>query len=129
MFAAKLIIPNMKPAELEERLIDFSVEIISVVESIPNTKSGNHLSGQLLRSGTSVSLNYGEAQAAKSTKDFVHKMKVVLKELRESLNCIRIIQKANLHDNIKLIRIIKKENNELVAIFVASLKTASKSNK
>jgi len=73
----------MNKFDLEERLIDFSVLIIEIVNDMPNSKVENHLSGQLVRSGTSVSLNYGEAQSGESRKDFIHKMKVVLKELRE----------------------------------------------
>ena len=73
----------MNKFDLEERLIDFSVLIIEIINEMPNSKAGNHLSGQLVRSGTSVSLNYGEAQSGESRKDFIHKMKVVLKELRE----------------------------------------------
>ncbi len=68
----------MKKFDLQERLISFSVLIIEIVNDIPNTKAGNHLSGQLVRSGTSVSLNYGEAQSAESRRYFIHKMKVIL---------------------------------------------------
>lgn len=74
----------MDKQKLEDRLIDFTVLIIEIVNEMPNTKAGNHLSGQLVRSGTSPALNYGEAQSAESRKDFIHKVKVVLKELRES---------------------------------------------
>lgn len=81
------------PRDLEERLIDFAVRIINVVDALPNTKVGNHIAGQLLRSGTSPAPNYGEAQSAESRKDFVHKMKVALKELRETLIWLRIIQR------------------------------------
>ena len=70
----------MNKFDLEDRLIDFSVLIIKIVNGMINTKAGNHLSGQLVRSGTSVALNYGEAQSAESRKDFIHKMKIVLKE-------------------------------------------------
>jgi four helix bundle protein len=72
----------MNKQDLEERLIAFSVLMIEIVNEMPNNKAGNHLSGQLVRSGTSVSLNYGEAQSAESKRDFIHKMQVVLKELR-----------------------------------------------
>jgi len=75
-----------KKFALDERLIDFAVEIVGLIESLPNSKSGNHLGGQLLRSGTYPSLNYGEAKAAESKKDFIHNIKICLKELRESLN-------------------------------------------
>jgi len=73
----------MDKSNLEERLINFAVLIIKITNELANTKAGNHLGGQLIRSGTSPALNYGEAQSAESRKDFVHKIKVVLKELRE----------------------------------------------
>jgi len=93
----------MKRFDLEERLINFSVLIIEIVNEIPNTKAGNHLSGQLVRCGTSVSLNYGEAQSGESRKDFIHKMKVVLKELRETYVCLKIICRTKLlNQKIKL---------------------------
>ena len=112
--------------DLEERLIDFSVLIIEIVNEMPNTKAGNHLVGQLVRSGTSVSLNYGEAQSAESRRDFIHKMKVVLKELRETFVNLRIIHKSKLYvDENKIIK-AKQENNELISIFVKSIETAEK---
>lgn len=64
----------MNKFDLEERLTDFAVKIIEIVDDIPNSKAGNHLSGQLVRSGTSPALNYGEAQSAESRKDFIHKV-------------------------------------------------------
>lgn len=73
-----------KKFDLEDRLINFAVRIAEIVESLPNTRAGNHIAGQLIRSGTSPALNYGEAQSAESRSDFIHKIKVVLKELRES---------------------------------------------
>lgn len=72
----------MNKHDLEERLINFAVLIIEIVESMPDTKAANHLAGQLLRSGTSPALNYGEAQSGESRKDFIHKIKIALKELR-----------------------------------------------
>ncbi len=83
----------MTPQELEDRLIDFASRIIDLVEALPKTPAGKHLGGQLLRSGTSPALNYGEARAAESGPDFRHKMKVCLKELRETYVCLRIIEK------------------------------------
>jgi four helix bundle protein len=71
--------------DLENRLIQFAVLIIKSAESLNNTKAGNHIAGQLVRSGTSPALQYGEAQGAESRNDFIHKLKVLLKELRESL--------------------------------------------
>ena len=73
------------PRDLEDRLIDFAVRIINVIDALPNTKVGNHIGGQLLRSGTSPAPNYGEAQSAESRKAFVHKMKIASKELHETL--------------------------------------------
>jgi four helix bundle protein len=72
-----------KKYDLEERLLDFSMNIIAIVERLPDSKVCNHLGSQLLRSGTSPALNYGEAQAAESKRDFIHKLRIVLKELRK----------------------------------------------
>ena len=77
--------------DLEDRLIDFAVRIIRLAESLPKTKVGNHVSGQLIRCGTSPAPNYGEAQSAESRADFIHKMKVSLKELRETRVWLLII--------------------------------------
>ena len=85
----------MTRKELEGRLIDFAVMAIEISESLLKTKAGNHLSGQLVRSGTAPALNYGEAQDAESDKDFVHKFKVVLKELRETLIALKIVTRQN----------------------------------
>ena len=116
----------MNKYDLEERLIEFSVLIIEIVKETPNSKSGNHLSGQLVRSGTSVSLNYGEAQSGESRKDFIHKMKIVLKELRETYICLKIIHKTKLYKTETKIAKAKKENDELISIFVKSVETAQK---
>jgi four helix bundle protein len=111
--------------DLDERLLDFSVGIIGITETLPNTRAGNHIAGQLLRSGTSPHPNHGEAQAAESAKDFVHKMSICLKELRESLRWLRLIEKAELIENYSSLQATIKECDELVRIFVASIKTAS----
>ena len=113
--------------DLEERLIDFAARCIKVAESLPNTRAGQHLSDQLTRSGTSPALNYGEAQGAESRKDFVHKMKVCLKELRETLICLKIIIRAELLAEEKLNPLIN-EANELISIFVISIKTAKQND-
>ena len=117
---------KMNKYDLEERLIEFSVLIIEIVNETPNSKSGNHLSGQLVRSGTSVSLNYGEAQSGESRKDFIHRMKIVLKELRETYICLKIIHKTKLYKTETKIAKAKKENDELISIFVKSIETAQK---
>ncbi|MFH0866288.1 MAG: four helix bundle protein [Bacteroidota bacterium] len=64
---------------MEDRLIKFAIRMMEISEKLPNTKAGNHISGQLVRSGTSPALNYGEVQAAESRADFTHKIKVILK--------------------------------------------------
>ena len=116
----------MNKFDLEERLINFAVLIIEIANELPNTKAGNHLSGQLVRSGTSPALNYGEAQSGESRKDFIHKIKVVLKELRETLVCLKIIFKTKMYKSINTIQFAMKENNELISIFVKSVETAQK---
>ena len=115
----------MKPIDLEERLTDFAVHVMNVVEALPDTKSGNHVARQLVRSGTSPAPNYGEAQSAESKRDFIHKMKVALKELRETLIWLKIIERKLLCDQTCM-QGIMVECNELIAIFVKSIKTSEK---
>lgn len=118
----------MKKNELEERLIDFAANIILFTDYIQKSYAGNHLSGQIIRSSTSPALNYGEAQSAESKRDFIHKMGICLKELRETLNCLKIIERAKLSSSEELKDKLKKEANELISIFVASIKTAKNNN-
>jgi four helix bundle protein len=113
----------LKPQDLENRLIDFAVTIVGIVEALPDSKAGNHIGGQLIRSGTSPAPNYGEAQSAESRKDFVHKMKISLKELRETMVWLKIIARKNFSPRHEVVRAIS-ECHELIAIFVASTKTA-----
>ena len=119
----------MKTFDLEERLIAFSVIIVEMTKQMSNSYAVSHLSKQLLRSGTSVSLNYGEAQSGESRKDFVHKMKIVLKELRETFIYLKIIERTQLYKNQAAIEKIKQENNELISIFVKSIATAQRNLK
>lgn len=119
---------KVTPQEMEERLIEFASRIIDMVEALPRTAAAKHLGGQILRSGTSPALNYGEAQAAESRDDFVHKMKVCLKELRETLVCLKLVSKRNWFSEGKLTPLVA-ENNELVSMFVASTKTATSQSK
>ncbi len=114
----------MTKHDLENRLIAFSTLIIEISESLSNSLAGNHLSGQILRSGTSVSLNYGEAQSAESRKDFIHKIKVILKELRETMICLKLIKNRHLVSKIAVLDEALIENNELISIFVKSIQTA-----
>ena len=116
---------KMTPQELEDRLIAFASRIIDLVEALPKRNAAaKHLGGQLLRSGTSPALNYGEVRAAESTVDFVHKMKVCLKELRETLVCLKLIRLRKWFPDSQLEPLIV-ENNELISIFVSSLKTST----
>jgi four helix bundle protein len=112
-----------KPYDLEERLIDFAVVVIDIVEVMPKSKAGNHIANQLVRSGTSPAPNYGEARGAESKKDFVHKLRIALKELRETLIRLKISAKKNFCDSSRIEPAIN-ECEELIAIFVASTKTA-----
>ena len=115
----------MKPIfDLEERLINFAVNIVKFVEELPEKKSLIHLGKQLLRSGTSPALNYGEAQSGESRKDFIHKMKIVLKELRETSIGHKIISRSGLLTGREGLKLILKENMELISIFVKSIQTA-----
>jgi four helix bundle protein len=117
-----------KEFNLEDRLIDFAVRIIFVAESLPKTKAGNHIAGQLIRCGTAPAPNYGEAQDAESRADFIHKMKISLKELRETKIWLLITGKANLIKPASKLELLIDETNQLISIFVASVKTA-KQNK
>src|SRR6266852_5898392 len=111
--------------ELEERLIDFAVRIVKLSANLPRTPAGKHIAGQILRSGTSPAPNYGEARGAESHADFVHKLRIVLKELNESSIWLRVIERSRILKPELLTEIIH-ENNELCRIFTASLATARK---
>ncbi|MHC4176992.1 MAG: four helix bundle protein [Planctomycetota bacterium] len=112
--------------DLQDRLIGFAVRVMNVVEALPNNRIGNHVAGQLLRSGTSPAPNHGEAQGAESRKDFVHKMKIALKELRETHVWLLMIQRRPLIDPQEKLAPIIRECNELISIFVTSIKTAER---
>ena len=118
--------PNSTKFDLEERLISFSIQIIKLTDILPLTKAGNALGGQIIRSGTSPALNYGEAQSAESRKDFIHKLKIILKELRETYVCLKIINGSAIIQDKILIDNTMKECNELISIFVKSIATAKK---
>ena len=112
--------------DLEDRLIDFAVRIIRAAESLPKNKAGNHIAGQLMRCGTSPAPNYGEAQAAESRADFIHKMKVCLKELRETRVWLLLLVKANLIKPAAKLDTLIDECNQLISIFVTSISTTRK---
>jgi four helix bundle protein len=108
---------------LEERLINFAVLVLEITEKLPETKGSSHLSGQLVRCGTAPALYYGEAQSAESRKDFIHKMKIALKEMRESMICLKIIERKRYLADQSIVNSLT-EVNELISIFVKSIETA-----
>jgi four helix bundle protein len=110
--------------DLEDRLIEFGVRIIRLAEALPKTKVGNHIAGQIIRSGTSPTPNYGEAQSAESRPDFIHKMQVCLKELRETRVWLLMTAKANLVKSASQLDPLIDENNQLISIFVTSINTS-----
>ena len=112
--------------DLQDRLIDYAVRIINLSEALPNTKAGKHVSSQMLRSGTSPAPNYGEAQSAESPADFVHKLKISLKELRETEIWLKIIVKAEMIKPASQLVPILQETGELIAILFTSIETAKK---
>lgn len=109
--------------DLEDRLINFASSVIDVIESLPTNRAANHLAGQLVRSGTSPALSYGEAQSGESRRDFIHKMKVELKELRETRIALKVIRLRK-YISEKVTDDTIKETNELISIFVKSIATA-----
>lgn len=120
-----LVEEEKKEYNLENRLIQYAILTSDIAEILPNNKLGNHLSGQLIRSGTAPALIYGEVQGAESRKDFIHKMKLILKELRETkINLLIVKRKPLLQENVNLEKAID-ETIQLVLIFASSIKTAN----
>ncbi|GIK61084.1 MAG: four helix bundle protein [Ignavibacteriota bacterium] len=117
---------NNKKYDLEDRLIEFAVLVITIAENLKNTRAGNHIAGQIVRSGTSPALNYGEAQSAESLSDFIHKFKILLKELRETRVALKITKRVPLIIDIEPVDKGLIECNELISIFVKSIDTAKK---
>jgi four helix bundle protein len=112
--------------DLEDRLLDFAARIIRVSESMKPTPAGRHVGDQLLRSGTSPFANHGEAEGAESLNDFVHKLRICYKELRESRRWMRLAQRADLLEQPECLTPLLDEADELIRIFAASLRTAEK---
>jgi four helix bundle protein len=110
--------------DLEDRLIRYAILVITIAESLPKTAVGLQLSGQMIRSSTSAALNYGEAQCAESPKDFIHKIKVILKELRETNVNLRITDGLGIAPDKPKVKQALQETGELIAIFLKSVDTA-----
>ena len=114
--------------DLEDRLLDFAVAIVELTDDLPNTRAGNHIAGQLLRCGTSPYGYHGEVESAESRKDFIHKLKVCLKELRETRRWLRLVSRLKKVNEDPHLVPCRAEAEELIRIFVASVRTAEKRN-
>jgi len=115
-----------KGDDIQERLIDFAVDMIKLCATLPKSSAGKHVAGQLLRCGTSPAPNYGEARGAESRKDFVHKLGIVLKELNESGIWLQIIKRSEMLTS-GVVNQLANERTELSKIISASIRTAGKS--
>jgi four helix bundle protein len=113
----------MTKEELQNRLIDFAVSVITLTESVKKNEAGLALIKQVVRSCTSPALNYGESIGAESTRDFIHKLNIVLKELRETWVTLTILQRAHLCSEEENLKKALDENNQLISIFVKSVNT------
>ncbi len=117
-----------KGDDIQDRLINFAVEIIKLSSALPKTKAGNHIARQLLRCGTSPAPNYGEARGAESMKDFIHKLGIVLKELNESGIWLEMIKRSAML-RLEVIQPLMQECTELSKIIASSIRTASANKK
>ena len=121
---------NRKPAyDLEDKLLKFAADMVELTESLPNTRAGNHIAGQLLRCGTSSLSNHGEVEAAESRRGFLHKLRICLKELRETKRWLRLVGRAKKIGTPANFNTCCKEVEELIRIFVASVRTAERNAK
>ena len=112
--------------DLEDRFVDYTCRMIDVVEALPNTRAGNYIAGQLVRSCHSPAFNYWEAQGAESRNYFIHKMGVILKELKECRTAIKIIIEKQMIKPVLKLDPIYKETEELIAIIGKNISTAEK---
>lgn len=114
--------------DLEDRLIDFAVRIINVADALPKTAAGRHIAGQILRCGTSGAPHYAEARGAESRADFVHKLKIALKELNETCVWLRMVCRSDLQKP-ELMEALIEENRQLSRILNASIATAKRKSR
>ncbi len=112
--------------DLEERLLKYAARVIRLSSKLPRDRSGNHIASQFLRSGTSPLGNHAEAQSAESPADFEHKLRVCLKELRESYRWLRLIHYVPMVKNPKRLAPLLDETDQLIRIFVTSVETAER---
>lgn len=114
--------------DLEDRLVEFASRIIDVVENLPNNRAGNYIAGQMIRCGLAPALLYGEAQGSESSEDFIHKIKIVLKELKETRVCLKLIIRKEMIKPVSRLNGVINECEELIKIIARSIETA-KNNK
>lgn len=112
--------------DLEERMLEFASVVIDVTEKLPNTRAGNHIANQFLRAGTSPYGNHGEAESAESAQDFIHKMKICLKELRETHRWARLVERKRWLADDRQMSLVLAEGDQLIRIFKASVRTAER---
>jgi four helix bundle protein len=117
-----------KGDDIQERLIDLAVSIVKFTTKLPKSSIGRHVSGQLLRSGTSPAPDYAEARSAESSKDFIHKLKISLKELNETAVWLQIIIRSEMIPGEECMD-LQKECDELCKIISASVRTSKKRRK
>jgi four helix bundle protein len=117
-----------KVNELERRLISFASRIMHVSSRLPRNEQGHHIAAQILRSGTATAANYGEARGAESRADFIHKLRIVLKELNETAVWLQLIVESSLLPS-EMIAAIVAENRELCRVIAASIRTARTSDR
>ena len=120
--------PKRAKYDLEDRLLNFAVQVIELTEILPNTRAANHIAGQLLRSGTSPYGNHGELESAESRKDFIHKLRICLKELRETRRWLRLLARLKKFKAPPTLPECLNEAEELMRIFVASIRTSERNN-
>src|SRR5687767_11085412 len=118
-----------KKYDIEDRLVEYSCRMIDVVEALPKTRTGNYIASQLIKSCMSPAFNYGEVQAAESSNDFIHKLGIVLKEIKECRTALKIIRKKELIKPVKRTDGLYKETEELIAIIAKSIGTAEHNRK
>src|SRR5205085_6313797 len=123
---SEYVAPKKAKYDLEERLLEVAVTVVELTDDLPNTRAGNHIAGQLLRCGTSPYGHHGEVESAESRKDFIHKLKVCLKELRETRRWLRLVSRLkNMNRDPRLVACLA-EAEELLRIFVASVRTTER---
>lgn len=115
-----------KGDDIEERLMKFAVQVMKVCDNLPLTPAGKHIADQLLRSGTAPAPNYGEGRSAESKRDFIHKLRIALKELNETRIWLKMITMSEMLPESKVMALLA-ECEELCRILYASIQTAQQS--